>query len=310
MKCVSTNIVRGNVMAMDRIINEEDVYPELERWINSRGNPSSPPFYYWDYYDNGKSYLNLALDHESIALRSLARDGIRKTADPDFYHSVEFALENAVKQYRSDEAKELEDLFNLIKEKKKEVKYVADFVFESGRGEHFENGVETHFSNGIEMFIRQYHVLAIDVIQTACIYLADRFPPIYREYLCAEALFWVGDLEDRCTEVRRRALLESALWATTISLQDAAVSALSYMGSWQSIEPLEARKKACHEVHDRALLTNINSVLKYAYKLQEKHEDRPAVAQLEERHFCNLGVVGSNPTSGSLTKLTGGVMVK
>ena len=252
-----------------RITVDGDLYAEIKKWMDSK---QSEPSYYWDNYHYARLNITMMLDSESIAERSLAMDSILMTPDPDYFMmDVGFRMENAEAQYRSDEYRELEFVYNTLSDYNNELLAYARTVFKSGRGEHFEDGMESDFSKGIESFILKYHVCAVGYIKNQ-MFMGKEQP----EYLVAEAMLWVGDLEDRRTEVARRDLLETAVFnGDSVRIQDAAVSGISYMGSWQSIGHLETLKKNCHESHDSALLTNINNVLKYAYKLRDKHEGMP-----------------------------------
>lgn len=127
-------------------------------------------------------------------------------------------------------------------------------VFSLAAGEHFEDGMETKFSLKIGQFIRAHRLLAISAFQRGV--EQNR----YRASHVAEALLWIGELDDDITEHARRNLLESACNSDYVSIRDAAVSGLSYLGAAESKYRLERMLKFERVKGVRA---NIKAVLAY-----------------------------------------------
>ncbi len=127
-------------------------------------------------------------------------------------------------------------------------------IFELAALEDFEDGVETEFSREVGRFIERYSIAAIDTIRTAM----DQ--NLYRDTYVAEALLWIGDLEDDETANARRTLLENACWSESASLRDAAITGLSYLGAFNSIRHLERRLDVERVKGVRA---NIEAILAY-----------------------------------------------
>ena len=127
-------------------------------------------------------------------------------------------------------------------------------VFSLARGEHFEDGIETSFSRAIGEFVRRHKLGAIDVIRRATEH------NLYRDTYVAEALLWIGELDDDETESARRILLEEACGSPSLSIRDAAVSGLSYLGAAGSKEQLE---RMLDVEHVKGIRANIHAVLAY-----------------------------------------------
>lgn len=127
-------------------------------------------------------------------------------------------------------------------------------VFQLAVGEHFEDGMESDFSLTVEQFILDngYEgVLAFGLVIHG---------QLFNEHYIAEALSWIGDLDDPTTRVLRRIVLEAALTSESFFIKDSAVSALSYLGDPKSIMPLE---KLLENEQSKAVCTNIEVVLRY-----------------------------------------------
>ncbi len=127
-------------------------------------------------------------------------------------------------------------------------------VFQLAVGEHFEDGMESNFSLAVEQFILHngYEgVLAFGLVI---------HEQLFNENYIAEALSWIGDLDDPTTRVSRRIVLETALTSESFLIRDSAISALSYLGDPNSIIPLE---KLLKEERSKAVCTNIEVVLRY-----------------------------------------------
>lgn len=127
-------------------------------------------------------------------------------------------------------------------------------VFALAAGEHFEDGIETEFSHAIGQFIGIYGIDAIDNFKI----VIER--NLFRDTYVAEALLWIGELDDEGTENARRLLLEAACGSDSVSVRDAAVSGLAYLGPDESQGRLERMLK---EEHVRGVRANIEAVLAY-----------------------------------------------
>ena len=131
---------------------------------------------------------------------------------------------------------------------------VLEEVISLAAGEHFEDGIETRFSRAIGWFILSHRFAAIDSIGKAI------KRNIFRDTYVAEALLWIGELDDDETEYARRGLLEAACGSNSVTLRDAAVSGLSYLGAAGSKERLEKMLKV---ERVKGIRANIEAVLAY-----------------------------------------------
>ncbi len=127
-------------------------------------------------------------------------------------------------------------------------------VFSLAAGEHFEDGMDTMFSREIGRFVRTHGLLAIANYRRAI------EQNLFRESYLAEALLWIGELDNDETREARRILLEDACSSESVSVRDAAVSGLSYLGAAKSKRRLE-KMLTVERVKD--VRANIEAVLAY-----------------------------------------------
>lgn len=131
---------------------------------------------------------------------------------------------------------------------------VLDEIFSLAEGEDFENGVETRFSLEIGRFIVACGFEGVVELRRAV------EQDLYRETYLAEALVWIGELDDDSTVYERRALLENACGSESASLRDAAVTGISYLGAAESKARLE---RMLDLEHVRGVRAHIEAVLAY-----------------------------------------------
>ena len=127
-------------------------------------------------------------------------------------------------------------------------------VFALAAGEHFEDGMDTEFSHELQRFIKAQGLEAIATLRRAM----ERY--LFRETYLAEALLWIGELDDNETSEARRNLLEGACGSDSVSIRDAAISGISYLGATKSKERLEGMLQV--EPVD-GVRANIEAVLAY-----------------------------------------------
>ncbi len=195
---------------------------------------SSQPFS--QFYSNPMSVRHTTL--QKVTQFTTPYSGDAMTTGEPLYAEGDYVsnLQWVVKKVPVDLSQELADVFSLA------------------AGEHFEDGMETKFSLKIGQFIRAHRLLAISAFQRGV--EQNRF----RASHVAEALLWIGELDDDITEHARRNLLESACNSDYVSIRDAAVSGLSYLGAAESKYRLERMLKFERVKGVRA---NIKAVLAY-----------------------------------------------
>lgn len=105
-------------------------------------------------------------------------------------------------------------------------------LFHGANYEVFEDGMDSDFSNSLNRIIRDYGVVAIGALEEM-MYTDGVNPEV-----AAEALVWVGRMDDERTRRARLSLLEGALESSNICIRDAASIGIGAMDDPAAIDSL------------------------------------------------------------------------
>jgi hypothetical protein len=105
-------------------------------------------------------------------------------------------------------------------------------LFAVAKDEYFEDGMESEFSRGLIRLIGEYGEKA--VIELAFLILHDQV----NAEIAAEALRWLGHMEDRRSYQRRLWLLERNLFTSSVRIRDGAVLGLTSLDDPHAIRYL------------------------------------------------------------------------
>lgn len=105
-------------------------------------------------------------------------------------------------------------------------------IFIAAGDEYFEDGVETDFSRSVIQLVEQYRDDAIKALQSMI--SRDLLAP----KLVAEALCWLGQVEEPASHIKRRELLQENLGHRSPYIRDGAMVGLAYLEDPRSLEAL------------------------------------------------------------------------
>ena len=106
-------------------------------------------------------------------------------------------------------------------------------LLHSANYEVFEDGMDSDFSNNLNRIIRNHGIAAVDALEGEM--YADSVSP----EVAAEALIWVGRMDDRATRHARLAVLERALEAPNVCIRDAASIGIGAMDDPTAMDSLQ-----------------------------------------------------------------------
>ena len=127
-------------------------------------------------------------------------------------------------------------------------------LFRSANYEVFEDGMDSHFSNSLIHTIQTHGTPAISAIEHI-MHMDDVNPEV-----TAEALGWIGRMDDEQTHRARLSLLERALGSSNVSIRDGASIGIGAMDDPAAIGSL--RKAISREQHV-LLRQNLQGTLKH-----------------------------------------------
>jgi hypothetical protein len=125
-------------------------------------------------------------------------------------------------------------------------------AFAGADPEMFEEGYENDFSRQIVALVNQCGTQAVSAIQQ-CVAAPDVNPDVV-----AEALRWLGHIEDAATSDARRLVLESCLSHPSTSVRYAAILGLGYLEDRRS---LPALRRAVDGEKSRALVSDLRHLI-------------------------------------------------
>lgn len=105
-------------------------------------------------------------------------------------------------------------------------------LFHRANYEVFEDGMDSDFSNNLNRTIRDFGVAAISALERMI--SADHVNP----EVAAEALIWVGRMDDEATQHTRLTMLERALESSNVCIRDAASIGIGAMDDPAAISSL------------------------------------------------------------------------
>jgi hypothetical protein len=113
-----------------------------------------------------------------------------------------------------------------------EVERKFETLFIQGQDESFEDGMESQFSTNLLLLMNRYNEVAIEIL--VYLIIGERVNPV----VAAEALRWVGRINDSSSHRRRRWLLERALTSPHSRVRDGAALGLAFMDDPAAIPSL------------------------------------------------------------------------
>lgn len=105
-------------------------------------------------------------------------------------------------------------------------------LFAEAQDESFEDGMESEFSRKLLLLLNQYSDVAVEIL--VYLIIGERVNPA----VAAEALRWIGRVNDSSSHRRRRWLLERALTSPHSRVRDGAVLGLAFMDDPTAIPSL------------------------------------------------------------------------
>ena len=125
-------------------------------------------------------------------------------------------------------------------------------LLRSASDEVFEDGMDSYFSRGLNRIILAHGIAAIDALESM-MYADDMNPEV-----AAEALVWVGRIDDESTHRARLSTLERALESADVCIRDAASIGIEAMDDPAAIESLQ---RAINRERCELLRQNLMDVL-------------------------------------------------
>lgn len=125
-------------------------------------------------------------------------------------------------------------------------------LFRSANDEVFEDGMDSHFSNSLNRIIRTHGIAVVSALER--IMCMDDVNP----EVAAEALTWVGRMDDKQTHRARLSLLERALESPNVCIRDGASIGIGAMDDPAAIGSL---RKAIDRERCGLLRQNLKSTL-------------------------------------------------